>query len=46
MELDYHYYGNRKPSGGSGRGTGMKLGGKNKDVDSFVDKIRAEGKGG
>ena len=34
------YYGNRKPSG---RATGMKLGGKGKDVDSFVDQIRAEG---
>lgn len=36
------YYGNRKPSG---RATGMKLGGKSKDVDSFVDQIRAEGGG-
>ncbi|XP_065888484.1 coatomer subunit delta-like [Dysidea avara] len=36
-------YGSSKPSS-SGRATGMKLGGKNKDVDSFVDKIRAEGK--
>ena len=34
------HYGNRKPSG---RATGMKLGGKGKDVDSFVDQIRAEG---
>ena len=34
------YYDNRKPSG---RATGMKLGGKGKDVDSFVDQIRAEG---
>jgi len=34
------YHGNRKPSG---HATGMKLGGKGKDVDSFVDQIRAEG---
>ena len=34
------YYGNSQPRG---RGTGMKLGGKGKDVDSFVDQIRAEG---
>ena len=41
------YYVNRKPSGGSsGRATGMKLGGKSKDVDSFVKQITAEGRGG
>ena len=34
------YYGNRRPSG---LGKGMKLGRKSKDVDSFVDQIRAEG---
>ena len=34
------YYGNSQPRG---RSTGMKLGGKDKDVDSFVDQIRAEG---
>ena len=37
------YFGNSQPRGWS---TGMKLGGKGKDVDSFVDQIRAEdGKG-
>ncbi len=38
--MPVYYYGNRRSSG---QGKGMKLGRKGKDVDSFVDQIRAEG---
>lgn len=29
----------------AGKGKAMKLGGKSKDIDSFVDKLREEGTG-